>query len=168
MSRTIFTDRRSWFGAVSLSAVLLINANGLAEEGESSATLQHSQVCNREQFAAVVDAAAASLRALNQNNRPLFQAKLAQLQQLKGWDHQAFLKQAEPFVRDDKIDTLDRKINTHLRQISQMGDAGSAAKSPDCGMLSQLRGHMGELVRTQKAKWAYMLEKLEKAIEGAS
>lgn len=126
------------------------------------------QVCARAQFSAVVDDAAAALRTLNQDNRPTFQTKLAQLRKLKGWDHPTFLKEAEPFVRDDRIDAFDHRINDHLRQISQLGDAGRTAKAPDCGLLSELQTHMAELVKTQSAKWVYMLEKLEKAIEDAS
>ena len=51
----------------------------------------------------VVDEAAAALRDLNAKNKPAFQEKLRQLKDKRAWSHDEFLKEAAPFVRDDKI-----------------------------------------------------------------
>lgn len=120
--------------------------------------------CSKAEFETVVDEAAASLRELNQKNKPAFQEKLGQLKEKRGWTQDQFLKEGAPYVKDDQIEVYDTKSNELLAKISAMGQEGSAAKTPDCALLLELRAHMTVLVETQTTKWSYMFEKIDKEL----
>jgi hypothetical protein len=120
--------------------------------------------CQRADFEAVVDDAAAALRDLNLKNKPDFQEKLRQLKDKRGWSHDQFLTEAAPFVRDDKIAVFDQQSDQLLNDISSLGQEGADAKTPDCALLHELRARMQVLVDTQTAKWTYMFEKLNAAL----
>ena len=117
--------------------------------------------CAKTDFETVVDEAAAALRNLNLKNKPAFQDKLRQLKDKRGWSTDQFLKEAAPFVRDDKIAVYDQKSDELLTSISTMGEEGSAAKAPDCALLVELRARMKVLVEAQPEKWTYMFGKIE-------
>lgn len=117
--------------------------------------------CVRADFEAVVDEAAAALRDLNLKNRPVFQEKLRELKEKRGWSHDQFLKEAVPFVKDDKIEVYDLSSGELLDEISRMGQEGAEAATPDCARLEDLRGRMKKLVEIQTEKWTYMFDRLE-------
>jgi hypothetical protein len=148
-------------GASRVAAACLVLA-GLAAAGAVAAGDAAS--CSKAEFEAVVDDAAAALRDLNNKHRPEFQEKLRQLKDKRGWSNDQFLKEAAPFVKDEEIEVFDSKSNELLAKISTMGQEGSAAKAPDCAMLSDLKAQMAVLVETQTAKWAYMFTKLDKEL----
>lgn len=122
---------------------------------------QEMAVCDKAEFENAVDEAAMSLRDLNNRNRPEFQIRLRTLKEKRGWSDDQFLKEAAPFVQDDRIAVFDEESNNLLASISTMGTEGASAKVPDCAMLTELRRLMGVLIETQAAKWAYMFEKLD-------
>jgi hypothetical protein len=115
-------------------------------------------VCAKAAFEAVVDEAAAALRDLNFKNKPAFQEKLRRLKDKRGWSHDEFLKEGTAFVRDDKIAVFDQDSERLLSDISSQGQEGAEAKTPDCALMTDLRGRMKVLVETQTAKWAYVRE----------
>ena len=117
--------------------------------------------CAKADFEAVVDEAAGSLRDLNAANKPKFQDKLRQLKDKRHWAHEQFIKEAAPFVADDKIAAYDQQSNALLEKIASGGEAGAAAATPDCSVLESLRASMKTLVDTQTAKWTYMNDKLD-------
>jgi hypothetical protein len=117
--------------------------------------------CARADFEVVVETAAAALRDLNLKHKPAFQEKLRNLKEKRGWTHDQFLKEAAPLVRDDEIAGYERTTEDLLDTIANLGQEGSAAKTPDCRMLVQLQEHMKQLVATQTAKWDYMFAKVE-------
>ena len=123
-----------------------------------------TQVCAKADFEAVVDDAAGALRDLNMQNKPAFQEKLRQLKDKRGWSHDAFLKEAAPFVRDDKIAGFDQDSERLLTDISTLGQEGADAATPDCALLADLKARMQTLVDTQTAKWTYMFAKLDAAL----
>lgn len=98
---------------------------------------------------------------MNGVNKPKFQAKLRQLKDKRGWSHEQFLKEAAPFVADDKITAYDAQSNALLEIIATGGEAGAAAATPDCAVLASLRASMKALVDAQTAKWGYMSGKIE-------
>lgn len=122
------------------------------------------QVCAKADFEAVVDEAAGALRDLNLQNKPAFQEKLRQLKDKRGWSHDAFLKEAAPFVRDDKIAVYDQESEQLLSDISTLGQEGAEAPTPDCALLADLKSRMQKLVAAQTEKWAYMFKKLDTAL----
>ena len=126
------------------------------------------QVCAKADFEAVVDDAAGALRDLNLQNKPAFQEKLRQLKDKRGWSHDAFLKEAAPFVRDDKIAVYDQDSERLLTDISTLGQEGADAPTPDCALLADLKTRMQTLVDTQTAKWTYMFAKLDAALAVAA
>jgi len=136
----------------------------LATPGAPATPGGAAQVCAKADFEAVVDEAAASLRDLNMQNKPAFQEKLRQLKDKRGWSHDEFLKEAAPFVRDDKIAVFDQESEQLLNDISTLGQEGADAATPDCALLTELRTRMKTLVETQTAKWTYMFEKLDAAL----
>ena len=126
----------------------------------------HAQAasCSKGDFETVVDQAAASLRDLTRQNTPQFQAKLRQLKDKRAWSNDQFMKEAEPFVRDDAIAGFDQKSEEFLSQIMSGGQSQSASATPDCALLLELRAAMKALVDTQRTKWAYMFDKLDKEL----
>jgi hypothetical protein len=141
---------------------ILIAAAGEAWAGGGPAP--SLDVCKKADFEAVVDNAAAALRSLNSKNKPAFQEKLRALKQKRGWSHDEFLKEAAPFVRDERIAVFDEQSERLLGDISTMGQEGADAKTPDCVLLGELRARMEVLVDTQNAKWTYMFKKLDTAL----
>lgn len=123
-----------------------------------------AQTCGKAEFEAVVDDAATALRTLHHQNTPLFQGKLRQLKDKRGWSHDAFMTEAAPLVRDETIAGFDQKSEELLSQITQGGQTGAAGAAPDCALLARLKTQMGALVETQKAKWAYMFGRLEQEL----
>jgi len=119
-----------------------------------------AQSCSRSDFEAVVGEAAKALRALNQENKPAFQAKLRQLKTKRGWSHDQFLEAAAPIVQDQKIATFDEQSAAFLARIEQLGAEGTTSASPDCGRLTEVRQSMTDLVAVQKAKWSYMFDRV--------
>jgi hypothetical protein len=142
-------------GACMVTGLLLIASAG------SLPALAQASACSKADFEAVVDEAAAGLRDLTRQNTPQFQGKLRQLKDRRGWSNDQFLKEAEPFVRDDTITAFDRKSENFLARITSGGQSQSAAVELDCALLADLHAAMRALVETQKAKWAYMFQKLE-------
>ncbi len=124
-----------------------------------------ADVCDKSDFEAVVDDAAAALRDLNMQNKPAFQEKLRQLKDKRGWSHDEFLQAAAPFVRDTKIAVYDQESEHLLTDISTLGQEGADAATPDCELLADLKARMQKLVDTQTAKWSYMFQKLDAALK---
>lgn len=122
---------------------------------------QETEPCGKVDFEAVVEEAASSLRDLNAQNKPTFQDKLRQLKVKRGWTHDQFMREAAPFVRDDKIAEFDTNTEQLLGAIASMGQEGAAAAAPDCALLLELRARMRVLVETQTAKWSYMFSKID-------
>ena len=155
--------RRRGTGYRYAAAIALILATvGVAWAGGAAAP--NLDVCTKADFEAVVDNAAAALRGLNMKNKPAFQEKLRALREKRGWSHDAFLKEAAPFVRDEQIAVFDQQSERLLSDISTMGQEGADAETPDCALLLELRTRMKVLVETQKAKWTYMFQKLDTAL----
>jgi hypothetical protein len=147
---------------VLLLLVLSLAAGSPAQAGGAGTA---AGACAKADFEAVVDEAAAALRDLNMKNKPVFQEKLRQLKDKRGWSHDQFLKEGTSFVRDDKIEVYDQDSERLLSDISSQGQEGAEAKTPDCALLTNLRGRMNVLVETQTAKWTYMFEKLDAALK---
>lgn len=142
-------------GCAAVLAMLLALVGGLSAQAQS---------CQRADFEAVVDESASALRELNQTNKPAFQDKLRLLKERHGWSHDEFLKQAAPYVQDDRISEFDARSSELLARIMAMGQEGAVAKTPDCAMLAELRQLMKALIGVQQEKWAYMFTKLETAL----
>jgi hypothetical protein len=123
-----------------------------------------AQNCTREDFAAVVDDTAEALRVLNSKNRPEFQDRLRQLREKNRWSHDQFIAAATPFVKDETIEAYDARSEEALGRVTSMGQRGQQAKTPDCRLLGDLKGHMGSLLDIQSAKWRYMFEKIDAAL----
>jgi len=121
--------------------------------------------CTKSDFEAVVDEAGGLLRDMNMKNKPTFQDKLRQLKDKRRWSHEAFLKEAAPFVQDDQIAVFDKSSEQLLDKISAMGQEGAEAKTPDCALLVDLRSYMTQLVEAQTKKWAYMFDKIDKELK---
>jgi hypothetical protein len=135
-----------------LAGVLLagrLGASAIAEE------------CARAEFEAVVTEAAEALKGLNQANKPGFQAKLRQLKAKRSWTHDQFLAEAAPIVQDAAIARFDDQSAELLSRIERMGSEGASGANADCARLAEVRASMKGLVDVQKAKWAYMFEKIE-------
>jgi hypothetical protein len=119
-----------------------------------------AQTCSKADFEAAVGEAAQALRDLNQVNKPAFQAKLRQLKAKRGWSHDQFLTEAAPIVQDQQIAGYDDQSTAFLARIEQLGAEGASASAPDCSRLDEVRQSMKSLVEVQKAKWAYMFERV--------
>jgi hypothetical protein len=148
----------AWRLAPFAAAVLLAAAG--------SPMQSHAQECKKVDFEQVVDDAAATLRDLNATNRPTFQDKLRALKDKKGWSTEQFLTEATTYVQDDKINEYDQTSADLLARINSMGAEGSAAATPDCTLLGEVKAAMKDLIAAQRAKWTYMFGKLDAALAG--
>lgn len=137
----------------------------LLAAGLTTTNSAQAQSCARGDFEAVVDEAAESLRVLNSRNKPEFQNLLRVLRVKHKWSHDDFLREAAPFVQDEKIDSYNQRSQELLSEIANLGEAGSNAANPDCSLLEKLRERMRVLVEAQTAKWQYMFDKLQKEID---
>lgn len=143
------------------AAVSLLVMAGGAGLAQAQATDTVPGTCTKSDFEAVVDEAGATLRDLNTTNKPLFQDKLRALKDKRGWNTDQFLREAAPYVKDEKIDVWDEESNELLEKIASLGQEGSAAATPDCNLLAELRGFLKTLVTAQTEKWSYMFGKLD-------
>ena len=146
------------------AGVWLLTGVLLAHGGAAPRALAQAAPCSKADFEAVVDEAAGSLRDLTRQNTPQFQAKLRLLKEKRGWSNDQFMKEAEPFVRDETIAGFDRTSEEFLSRIMHGGQSQAATDKPDCALLTGLRASMQSLVETQKTKWAYMFDKLDKEL----
>ena len=137
-----------------LAATLLLNGPAVAQD----------PACKREAFEEAVDLSAAALRDLTGLNRPVFQIRLRELKDKRGWDHNQFLREAAPIVQDTRTDAFDKESANLLEEIARMGAEGSAAAPPDCEALARLKSHMEALVDAQRGKWAYLIGKVEQEL----
>jgi hypothetical protein len=150
-------SRRAWSSAAHalLPLVLMVPVGPAA--GKDPA-------CTREAFEQAVSQSAEALRDLTGLNRPVFQTRLRELKDKRGWDHSKFLREAAPIVQDARTDAYDKESTALLEEISRMGAEGSAAPTPDCAALAQLKSRMQALVDAQRGKWAYLIEKVEREL----
>jgi hypothetical protein len=117
-------------------AGILVVAGLLGVAVSGIGVLAQAPTCSKVDFEAVVDEAAGALTELTRQNTP-------------------------PLVRDDKIAGFDQKSEDLLLRITSGGQSGAADGPPDCKLVAELRAVMQSLLETQKAKWAYMFEKIE-------
>jgi hypothetical protein len=136
----------------------------IVRPGDGVGALAQAASCSKADFEGVVDEAAATLRDLSRLNTPQFQGKLRQLKDKRGWSNDQFIKEAEPLVRDDTIAGYDKKSEQFLARITSGGQSQAATDKPDCALLAELHASMQALVETQRSKWAYMFEKLDKEL----
>lgn len=144
-----------------IAVALMLSLGSAALDGGA---LAQQQACGKPEFEAVVETAAAILRDLNARNKPGFQDKLRALKDKRGWSTEQFMAEAAVYVQDDRITALDSKSSDLLARLNTMGEAGAAAKTPDCKLLGELRATMKALVDTQTEKWSHMFTKLDKAL----
>ena len=152
---------RGAFALVLWGLLAVWSAAPSAAQGTATAT---SEACAKQEFEAVVERAAVSLRDLNARNAPGFQDKLRLLRERRKWNPEEFMEKAAPFVQDERIAGYDQRSNDLLSKINSMGEAGAAANAPDCKLLEDLRGTMKSLIDTQIEKWAYMFAKIERGL----
>ena len=120
-----------------------------------------ADTCKRSDFEGVVEQAAFALHELNLKNKPLFQSKLADLKQKRGWSHDQFMAEAAPLVQDEQIADFDNKSSAMLDRIQSGGQEGAMARAPDCALLAALQTTLKALIEVQQAKWAYMMQKVD-------
>lgn len=152
---------------VSAIALLLVLATALSASAAD---------CGREAFAGVVAQASAELAALNTAQKAGWHEKLQLLKARQGWTDADFVAKATPFVQDAKITEFDQGNKSLLARVPQLGApaafAGAVASLPDagdrnCAMLQELRALMAEVIENTRAKWGYMLSKVDLALGDA-
>ncbi len=140
----------------------------------------HAGNCGREALAAVVSEAGAELTAMSEANTRLFQDKLKQLKASQGWSDADYVSRATPFVRDEAIAGYDARnsellaqvpgLSARDRSVASLAGAvpASAASAPEgCPMAEKLRSLMNDVIDNSRAKWTYMLGKVDEALEKA-
>jgi hypothetical protein len=131
--------------------------------------------CDKTAFTAVVSEASAQLSAINAANKKSFEIKLRALKISQNWADGDFVAKATPFVKNEKIAAFDAANRSLLAKVPQLGKSaasninlaslgsGGAQADKNCQMLSELRGLMSKVVENTRAKWAYMLGKIDAA-----
>lgn len=126
-----------------------------------------AQACKKEDFAAAVDQAGASLRKFNLDNQPKLNAKLEALRAKKGWKKTDSEDKAIEYLQDGRIGELDAQSNELLTKIDALGRT-EEGKAPDCAKLAELKAAGVELLAVMKAKSSYTLEKIDIELQGAT
>ena len=140
-----------------------------------------AEECGREAFAAVVGQVSAELAALNDQQKKIFQDKLAQLKTRQGWSDADYVAKATPFVQDTRIAAFDESNKALLGKIPQLGAGAAPAPAlagavpsvagpgggQHCAMLAELGDLMAAMVENTRAKWGYMLAKVDSALDAA-
>lgn len=124
-----------------------------------------AQDCKKEEFAAAVDQAGASLRKFNLENQPKLNAKLEALRAKKGWKKTDSEDKASEYLQDGRIAELDGQSNELLTKIDALGRS-EEGKPVDCGKLGELKAAGVELLAVMKAKSSYTLEKIDLELQG--
>lgn len=146
-------------------SLVFLNAGAVAQEK-----------CDRAAFTAVVADASAQLTAMNTANKKSFQDKLQLLRAREAWPDAEYLAKASPFVKDERIAAFDETSQGLLASIQGLGSAPvtagaaallSSAEARQCAMLEELRGLMARVVDNTRAKWGYMLGKVDAATEAS-
>jgi hypothetical protein len=131
--------------------------------------------CDRAAFTAVVSEASVRLSAINAANKNSFDIKLRALKASQNWSDADFIAKATPLVKDEKIAAFDAANKALVAKVPQLGkgassnvnlaslSGGGAQADKNCQMLSELRGIMAKVVENTRAKWAYMLGKIDAA-----
>lgn len=145
--------------ATAFTAVAALSLAGLLTIGTLPAANAQGRTCPREAFETVVDEASAVLVSMSQKNAPAFQEKLRQLRAKKGWSQEQFMKEGALYVQDPAIAAFDDKSKALLMRINSQN-----TEAADCAMLDELKSAMAQLVETQNAKWAYMFDRIAKAL----
>jgi hypothetical protein len=151
-------------GAKRPGGVLLLALTTLVLLSPAEPARAQDSTCTREAFEQAVGLSAAALRDLTGVNRPVFQIRLRELKEKRGWDYSQFLREAAPIVQDARTDAYDKESASLLDEIERMGAEGSAAATPDCDALVRLKSRMQALVDSQRGKWAYLIEKVEREL----
>jgi hypothetical protein len=131
--------------------------------------------CDQAAFATVVSEASAQLTALNDASKKSFHGKLQALKSREGWSDADFVAKATPFVKDENIAAFDDANKALLAKVPQLGGPSTVTASiaafpgadnqdaKHCAMLGELRGLMTQVIENTRAKWAYMLGKIDTA-----
>ncbi len=145
-----------------------------------SAAGASAEECGREAFSNVVAQASAELAAMNEAQKMGFHEKLQLLKARQGWPDSDYVAKATPYVQDGRIVAFDEASRALLGKIPQLGAAvnsspalagatpSSGRSDPRCAMLGELRGLMAEVVANARAKWNYMLGKVDTALGDAA
>jgi hypothetical protein len=119
--------------------------------------------CAREDFAEVVNGAAAALRKLGAENAPRVEAKMRQLRTKMRWPESGYEEKAYRALHDERVAELDAAASELLARIDTLGTVG-AASTPDCSRLEALSAASLELQATVKTRTAYLLSKLDRML----
>ena len=124
-----------------------------------------ANLCTREQFAAAVDSAGASLRAFNAETSPKVQARVKELQKKRGWSDAELEQRAIEYLHGPRIAELDESANKLLTEIDELGDV-QAGTAPDCERLAELRKAGEQLIGVVRTKSEITLARLDAALAG--
>jgi len=143
-------------------------------------TPAQAEDCGRDALTAVVGEARAELTAMNQSNKQDFHEKLQRLKAQAGWSGDEYVAKATPFVRDEQIAAFNAEHEQLIARVPQIGKTSrsvaslagtapgfSASSDKGCAMAEKLRTLMDDVVANSRAKWRYMLGKVDAALDAA-
>ncbi|MFN3868649.1 MAG: EipA family protein [Hyphomicrobiaceae bacterium] len=119
--------------------------------------------CTRDDFAAAIDAAGASLRDFNGAAVPQIQEKLKQLQSARGWSDAEAEDRAVDYLFDARIGELDAEANALLERLDTLGHV-PADKPLDCARLDDLKSTGASLLDVMRKKSVHTMARLDAAI----
>ena len=154
----------SWRSLKLFASAALLFVAFPAASWAASGSSPAATTCTQAQFTKIIEATGKALRTLNAQDSPRLRSKLAALRKQKGWSSTDTRAKSQAHLHDARMASYDRATNALLGQLDQLGEAG-AAKEPDCGKLRELQVVADKLVSAVRAKSAYTLAKLDRALE---
>jgi hypothetical protein len=142
-------------GRLVLTAVLLLWATAVGAAAQAT--------CTKDDLAAAVDRAGATLRAFNAEAIPKLKEKLKLLKAKKGWSDAGYEAQAVDYLQDKRIAEFDEQANDLLSTIDDLGRTEDA-RAPDCRKVSELDAAATKLLSVMKAKSEYTLSKIDREL----
>lgn len=120
--------------------------------------------CGKLAFARVVGETRDALNDMNRENSQAFQEKLLKLKAGKSWSEHDYAEHAKSFVQDERSAQFEDKHKALFAKVASLNGEG-ASQEKLCGLLSELKTLMGEIVDNAKGRWAHMLGKVDAALD---
>jgi hypothetical protein len=148
-------------------ALALLLATVLGALGATTwAAPADAETCSREAFASAVDGAGAALRGFNAEASPKVQARIKELQRLRGWSDADIESRAIDYLHSPRIAELDESANKLLTRIDEIGDVPDGAAA-DCKRLTELKEAGQQLLGVVRTKSQITLASIDAAIAEA-
>lgn len=121
-----------------------------------------AEACTEAQIAATQDAGSAALRRLNGTTTPQIDARMRELQKLRGWSDHDLDEKAYEQLGDATLRTFDAEMAALITRMETLSEPSSSV--PVCERLLELRQTLDRMREIAQQKSRYMMAKLDREL----